>query len=221
MVMKHDRIYPEILSMVLISQVTEALKKELNLSREHTSCGIITATIDDFVFLALDEATKKADVDVTYTGSFYGGNPNSSSKLQGEGIGIFAGRTVSGVQAAIDAIYDFYDSKQIYAVSCNDEDSIAYLTYTVSRVGTYFADTLNIPPGCSMAYLVGPPIESVYAADAAAKASNAKLVKFYTPPTETNCGGAIFTGSQADCAVCCEAFGAAVQEVADHPIYGR
>lgn len=219
--MKNDKIYPEILSMVLISQVSEALKEDLQLCEEHTSCAIITATIDDFVFLALDEATKKAEIDVTYTGSFYGGNPNSSSKLQGEGIGVFAGKTVSSVEAAIDAIHDFYDSKQVYAVSCNDEGSIAYLTYTVASVGTYFAKTMNIPFGSSMAYLVGPPIESVYAADAADKASNAKLVKFYTPPTETNCSGAIFTGSQAECTICCEAFGAAVQEVADHPIYGR
>ena len=76
--MKNDKIYPEILSMVLITQVSEGLKADLQLSEEHTSCAVITATIDDFVFLALDEATKKADVDVTYTGSFYGGNPNSS-----------------------------------------------------------------------------------------------------------------------------------------------
>lgn len=219
--MKNDKIYPEILSIVLLSQVTEALKKDLQLSEEHTSCAVITATIDDFVFLALDEATKKADVEVTYTGSFYGGNPNSSSKLQGEGIGVFAGKTVSGVEAAIDAIHELYDSRQIYAVSCNEDDSIAYLTYTVSSVGTYFAKTMGIPLGCSMAYLVGPPIESIYAADAADKASNAKLVKFYTPPTETNCSGAIFMGSQGDCAICCEVFGAAVQEIADNPIYGR
>lgn len=219
--MKNDKIYPEILSMVLISQVTESLKKDLQLSDEHTSCAIITATIDDFVFLALDEATKKADVDVTYTGSFYGGNPNSSSKLQGEGIGVFAGKSVSSVEAAIDAIYEFYDSKQVYAVSCNEDDSIAYLTYTVASVGTYFANSMDIPLGSSMAYLVGPPIESVYATDAADKASGARLVKFYTPPTETNCSGAIFTGTQSECAICCEAFGAAVQEVADRPIYGR
>lgn len=159
--MKNDKIYPEILSMVLITQVSEGLKADLQLSEEHTSCAVITATIDDFVFLALDEATKKADVDVTYTGSFYGGNPNSSSKLQGEGIGIFAGKTVASVQAAIDAIYDFYDSRRVYAVSCNDEDSIAYLTYTAASVGTYFAKTMDIPLGCSMAYLVGPPIESI------------------------------------------------------------
>lgn len=218
--MKNDKIYPEILSLVRISQVTEALKEALHLSANHTSCAIMTATIDDFVFLALDEATKKADVDVTYTGSFYGGNPNSSSKLQGEGIGIFAGESVSSVQAAIDAIREFDESRQVYAVSCNEDDSITYLTYTVARVGSYFADTMNIPLGCSMAYLVGPPVESVYAADAADKASNAKMVKFYTPPTETNCSGAIFIGSQSECEICCEAFGLAVQEVADQPIFG-
>ena len=48
--MKNDKIYPEILSMVLITQVSEGLKADLQLSEEHTSCAVITATIDDFVF---------------------------------------------------------------------------------------------------------------------------------------------------------------------------
>ena len=52
------------------------------------------------------------------------------------------------------------------------------MTYTAASVGTYFAKTMDIPLGCSMAYLVGPPIESIYAADAAEQSINAKMVRF-------------------------------------------
>lgn len=217
--MRDDKIYPEILSAVLITKVEESMAEDLGLSPEQQSCAIITATIDDFVFIALDDATKKANVTVTYAKSFYGGNPNSSSKLQGEGIGIIAGPNVGEVRAALDAVMEFYESKCLYAVSCNDDDSICYLTYTVARVGSYFAQSLGIPEGSAMAYLVGPPVETIYGTDAAAKVSGAKLVKFYGPPTETNCGGAMFVGSQSECAAACRAFGEAVQRVADRPIH--
>ena len=173
------------------------------------------------MYIGIDEATKKADVDATYAISFYGGNPNSSSKLQGEGFGVIAGKTVSSVQAGIDAIYALDDSKQVYAVSCNEDDSIAYLVYTIASIGTYFAETYSIPVGSSMAYLVGPTVESLYATDAADKASGAKLVKYFAPPTETNSGGALFVGSQSECTTACDAFADAVQEVADRPIYAR
>ena len=219
--MKGDIFYPDLLIMVLIPQVTDALKKDLNLKEEHKACAVLTATIDDFVYIAIDEATKKADVDATYAISFYGGNPNSSSKLQGEGFGVIAGKTVSSVQAGIDAIYALDESKQVYAVSCNDEDNIAYLVYTIASIGTYFSETYNIQPGSSMAYLVGPTVESLYAADAADKVSGAKLVKYFAPPTETNSGGALFVGTQSECVAACDAFANAVQEVADRPIYGR
>lgn len=219
--MRNEIIYPEILSMILIPQVTEDLKEALFLTEKHKSCAIMTATMDDLIFLTMDEATKKADVDVTYIGSFYGGGANASSKLQGEGIGIIAGETVSSVQAGIDAIYELYDSKQIYAVSCNEDNSICSLVYTVASVGSYFAKELNIPLGISMAYLAGPPVESVYATDAADKASGAKLVKYFTPPTVTNTGGAMFIGTQAECAAACEVFAEAIQEIADNHMYGR
>jgi len=217
--MKYDKIYPDILSAVVITRVTDVVAAELGLRPEYKSCGIITATIDDFLFIALDDATKKAHVQVTYAKSFYGGNPNSSSKLQGEGIGIIAGENVSEVKAAMEAVLEFHESGCVYSVSCNDDNSICYLAYTVSSIGSYFADSLGIAHGSALAYLVGPPIETIYGADAAAKASNAELVKFFGPPTETNCGGAMFVGSQSDCAAACSAFGRAIQEVADHPIH--
>lgn len=218
--MRRDKIYPEILSSFLITQITDEVARQLCLAPDTKSAAIITANIDDFIFLALDEATKKADIRADFAASFYGGNPNASSKLQGEGIGIISGTTVSEVKAGLEVIHDMEKNKLIYAVSCNEDDSIAYLTFTVAKIGTYFAKDLSLDVGTSIAYLVGPPVESIYGADEAIKTSGAELVKLYkAPEVETNNGGAILTGSQSECMAACDAFGRAVQYVADNPIY--
>ena len=194
------------------------MAEELGMTPDQHSCAILTATIDDFVFIALDEATKRANVTCSYAKTFYGGNPNSSSKLQGEGIGIIAGPTVGEVKAAVEAVKEIEENKIIYAVSCNEDDSICYLTYTVSRIGSFFAEMAGIPEGSAMGYAAGPSVESIYASDYAVKASGATMVKFFAPPTETNSSGALFFGTQSECAAACKAFGEGVQSIADDPI---
>lgn len=217
--MKGDKIYPEILSAFLIPRLTEEMRKELGFPEGHASAGIITATMDDLIFIALDEATKKANVRASYVKSFYAGGANASSKLQGEGIGIITGDSISEVRAGLDAARAFSDNHVVYGVSCNEDDSISSLVYTIASIGSYFAEDLGIPEGSCIAYLASPPVESIYATDEALKASGAQLVKMYAPPVVTNTGGAILTGSQSDCDAACKAFAAAVQEVADNPIY--
>ena len=199
--------------------MTEEMKAELGINENHTSAGIVTADIDDLIFIGMDEATKKANVKASYSKSFYAGGANSSSKLQGEGLGIITGESISEVKAGLDAILDFSESRVLYAVSCNDEDSISYLVYTIASIGSYFADDLKIEKGSSIAYLASPPVESIYASDEALKASGAELAALYAPPTVTNTGGAILTGSQSQCEAACRAFAEAVQEVADNPVY--
>ena len=68
-----------------------------------------------------------------------------------------------------------------------------------------------------MAYLIAPPLESMYAMDAALKAADVKLCKLYNPPSETNFGGGLLSGTQSACEAACAAFGAAVAEVAGRP----
>ena len=53
--------------------------------------------------------------------------------------------------------------------------------------------------------------------DAALKAADVRLVKHFPPPSETNFGGALLTGSQSACKSACEAFASAVEFVADNP----
>ena len=54
--------------------------------------------------------------------------------------------------------------------------------------------------------------------DAALKASNVKLCKLYAPPSETNFGGGLLTGSRSACEAACDAFAAAVAAVAAKPM---
>jgi ethanolamine utilization protein EutL len=57
----------------------------------------------------------------------------------------------------------------------------------------------------------------MYALDAAMKAADVKLCKLYSPPTETNFGGGLLTGTRSACEAACAAFVDAVREVAQNP----
>ena len=58
----------------------------------------------------------------------------------------------------------------------------------------------------------------MYALDKALKAAQVRIVEFYGPPSPTNFGGGLLTGTQSDCRAACEAFARAVIDVASHPI---
>jgi ethanolamine utilization protein EutL len=91
------------------------------------------------------------------------------------------------------------------------------LAHTVSRCGSFLAKEAGVPEGTPLAYLIAPPLESMYAMDAALKAADVKLCKLYAPPSETNFGGGLLTGTQSACAAACAAFAEAVAEVATRP----
>ena len=75
----------------------------------------------------------------------------------------------------------------------------------------------SIREGEPLAYLIAPPIEAIYAMDAAIKAAEVQMTAFFGPPSETNFAGALLTGSQSACKAACDAFAAAVMEVAAYP----
>ena len=103
-------------------------------------------------------------------------------------------------------------------VSANDDGSICYYAHCISRSGSYLSEGCGIPEGEAIAYLIAPPLEAMYAVDAALKAADVKMCVLYAPPSETNFGGALLTGSQSACKSACDAFAAAVEAVADRPI---
>ena len=96
-----------------------------------------------------------------------------------------------------------------------------YLAQTVSRSGSFLSKEAGVPIGTPLAYLIAPPLESMYAMDAALKAADVVLCKLYNPPSETNFGGGLLSGTRSACEAACEAFRTAVAEVAANPIYER
>ncbi|GAA0116936.1 MULTISPECIES: ethanolamine utilization microcompartment protein EutL [Clostridium] len=215
--MKNDQLRASVLSVKIIPNVNPDMAKELNLKPEHRSIGILTADSDDVTYTALDEATKAAEVEVVYAKSFYGGAANANSKLAGEVIGIVAGPSPAEVRSGLNAAVDFIEGGVATFYSANEDDSIAYYAQCVSRTGSYLSQVAGIKEGEALAYLIAPPIEAMYALDAAMKAAAVDLKAFFGPPSETNFGGGLLTGSQSACKAACEAFATAVKFVADNP----
>ena len=214
--MKNEVIRPNILGTKIISNISPEMAQKLELKSHHKSLGLITADCDDVTYTALDEATKASEVDVVYAKSMYAGAANASTKLAGEVLGIIAGPSPAEVRSGLNAVVDFLEYGATF-ISANDDDSIAYYAHCVSRTGTYLSEVAGIREGEALAYLVAPPLEAMYALDAAMKAADVKMCELFAPPTETNFGGALLTGSQSACKAACDAFAEAVKSVADNP----
>jgi ethanolamine utilization protein EutL len=213
----NEALRPTVLSVKIISNVSPELVKKLELQPHHKSLGLITADSDDVTYTALDEATKAAEVDVVYARSMYAGAANASTKLAGEVIGIIAGPSPAEVRSGLNAAIDFMENGSHF-VSANEDNSIAYYAHCVSRTGTYLSKVAGVKEGEALAYLVAPPLEAIYGLDAAMKAADVELKEFFGPPTETNYGGGLLTGSQSACKAACDAFAEAVKSVAQQPV---
>ncbi len=201
----------KVLAVRYLANAAPALAKSLGAPEGYPSLAMLTTDCDDATYIALDEATKAADVRVCYGRSFYAGAANASTPNAGEVIGILAGPnpgTVrSGMEAALSAL-----------LRLGFEDvGVPCLAHTVSRSGNYLAAQAGIREGEPVAYLIAPPLEAMYAMDAALKAADVRLCKLYEPPSETNFGGGLLTGTQSACQAACAAFREAVAEVAARP----
>ena len=207
-----------ILAVRYLANAEPGLGKALGAPEGYPALGILTTDSDDATYIALDEATKAADVKVCYARSFYAGAANASTPNAGEVIGIIAGPTPgamrSGMEAALAALN---------RVGFEETHGVPYLAHTVSSCGSYLSKEAGVRQGSALAYLIAPPLESMYALDAALKAADVTLKKLYAPPSETNFGGALLSGTQSACDAACAAFAQAVTEVAQHPkgeVYG-
>ena len=213
---KNDRLGASILAAKIIPNVSADLIESYQLKPGQKSLGLITSDCDDVTYTALDEATKKADVEVIYARSFYGGAANANTKLAGEILGIIAGPNPAEVRSGLNVIVQFVTEEASF-YSANDDNTVPYYAHCVSRTGSYLSKVANVPEGASLAYLIAPPLEAMYALDAALKAADVQLAAFYGPPSETNFGGGLLTGSQSACKAACDAFAEAVKFIADNP----
>ena len=202
----------KILAVRYLANASPALAEGLGAPRGYRCLGILTTDSDDATYIALDAATKAAEVQVCYGRSFYAGAANASTPNAGEVIGILAGATPGAVKSGMEAAVS-----ALSRVGFEEVNGVPFLAHTVSSVGSYLAKEAGVRQGSAIAYLIAPPLESMYALDGALKAADVKLCKLYGPPSETNFGGALLSGTQSACDAACAAFAEAVEEVARMP----
>ena len=202
-----------VLAVRYLAGASPALCRALGAPEGHSSLGMLTTDCDDATYIALDAATKAADVEVSYGRSFYAGAANASTPNAGEVIGILAGKTPGAVRSGMDAAL-----AALQRVGFEETGGVPFLAQTVSSVGTFLAKEAKVPLGSAIAYLIAPPLEGMYAMDAALKAADVRLCKLYAPPSETNFGGGLLSGTQSACEAACAAFREKVAEVAAQPL---
>ena len=182
------------------------------LGTEKKCLAMVTADCDDATYIALDEATKAADAEVVYARSFYAGAANATQPYAGEVIGILGADTPGAARSAMEAALSALKN-----LGFAESGGVNYLSHTVSSAGSFLSREAGVPLGSALAYLIAPPLESLYGLDAALKAADVKLCVFYGPPSQTNFGGGLLTGTQSACEAACQAFRQAVEEVARFP----
>jgi ethanolamine utilization protein EutL len=212
-----DPIKPQILSTRIIPNVDRGLAQKLKLRPDQRSLGLITCTIDDALYVSIDEGTKMADVEVVYAKSFYAGAAHASGPLSGEIIAIFAGPDPAEVRAALTATRTFAEN-EAWFYAADETGANAFFAHTISRTGSYLSQLAGIPMGASLSYLIACPLEATFGLDAALKAADVEMKVWFEPPSETNFSGGLLTGSQSACKAACEAFRDAVIDVANSPI---
>ncbi len=209
-------IRAQVLAARIIPNVNAGLHGQLGLKPEQCSLALLTATIDDVGYTAVDEATKKAAVEVVYARSFYAGSAHASGPLSGEFIGILAGPDPSEVKSGLETAVEMIESGACF-YAANPEATLAFYPHLITRTGSYLSRVAGIAEGEPLAYLIAPPLEALYALDLALKAADVRLTAFYGPPSETNFGGGLLTGSQSACQAACDVFAEGVLEVAERP----
>ena len=202
----------KVLAVRYLANASPTLAKMLGAPEGYPSLGLLTTDCDDATYIALDAATKSAEVKVCYGRSFYAGAANASTPNAGEVLGILAGPTPGAVRSGMEAALSALER-----VGFDLAGDVPCLAHTVSRSGSFLAGEAGIREGEPLAYLIAPPLEAMYGLDFALKAADVKLCKLYEPPSETNFGGALLTGSRSACEAACAAFREAVAEVAAHP----
>ena len=202
----------KVLAVRYLANASSALCKGLGVSPQRPSLAMLTTDCDDATYIALDEATKAAEVEVSFGSSFYAGAANAATPYAGEVLGVLAGRDPGAVRSGMEALLSALERLGFESVG-----EVPYLAHTVSSCGSFLAKEAGVPEGSALAYLIAPPLESMYAMDSALKAADVKLCKLYAPPSPTNFGGGLLTGTQSACEAACAAFALAVAEVAQSP----
>ena len=183
----------------------------------HCSLGLVTCDQDDSLYVALDEATKHARVDVVFARSFYAGSGHASGRLSGEILGVLAADNPDEIAEGLRALRRCIEHDACF-YDADGRGTVAVFPHVIASVGHYLSREAGLAVGEPMAYLVAPPIEAGIALDAALKAADVRALKVFPPPTETNFSAAWLTGTLDACEAAAMAYAQAVVEVAARPV---
>lgn len=213
-----DPIPAKILSLKRIDDAPEALLLAYGADpKKHRSLALITCDQDDPTYVALDEATKHANVDVVFARSFYAGSAHASGRLSGEILGVLAAADPEETREGIDALVRCLEHDACF-YAADARGSVTVFPHVISALGRYLSAQSGLKEGDPMAYLVAPPMEATLGLDAALKAANVRAVKIFPPPTETNFAASWLTGDLEACQAAATAFAEKVVEVCMRPI---
>lgn len=215
-----ERIPVSVCASRIISSVDEGLRQPLKLPESVHSLALFTADSDDASYIAADEATKHAQVEVVFGQSFYAGAKHGPSCTAGEVLVMLGAPSPAEAQSGLNAALDMLNDAA--AGPCfhwaNPQQTVAFMAYTVSSSGHYLAAMAQVPKGTALAYLIAPPLESMVGLDAAMKAADVQLACHFSPPSPTNYGGGLLSGSVAACHAAAAAFTREVVSVACDPL---
>jgi ethanolamine utilization protein EutL len=212
-----EPITPKVLSVRRLPRADPAMVRAYGGDPDkHVALGLVTVDQDDPTYVALDEATKHAPIDVIFAKSFYAGAAHASGRLSGEILGVIGAADPESIDAGLAALVRCLEHDACF-YAADAKATVTVFPHVISSLGEYLAREAGLSPGEPMAYLVAPPIEASIALDAALKAADVRAVRVMTPPTETNFAAAWLTGTLEACEAAATAYAAAVVAVAAAP----
>lgn len=212
-----DPVRPRVLATRFIPQAPPDLIASYGLDPErHLALGLITCDQDDSLYVALDEATKQAPVEVVFGQSFWAGSAHASGPFSGECLGIVAAPSPADVREGLAACVRCLEQDACF-YSADAAGKLLVFPHVVASIGRYLAAESGLPEGSPLAYLIAPPLEAVIGLDAALKAAEVRLVKNFAPPSPTNFAGGYLTGSLEQCEAAAVAFAETIVAFAAAP----
>ena len=215
--MKIIRRQPRIVRQKILANVSENFARAFRLPEGHRNVGFFSTDNDDIAYIAADDATKKARIQVQTSVTYYGGSMFSEYDYTGTVFILFSSEHIQDVKSAMGYIRDFVDNySELY---CFDGDrGTGFYAQTIARAGSFFRDWANVPEGQAYAYLVGAPVETNLALDKALKSGNVKMARFFPSPTNANSCGAILTGTESACRAATASFIEGLRQATEDPM---
>lgn len=206
-----------VLRAQIVPNVTQFYKDFLDIPEDHQSIGFLSTDCEEILYLALDDATKKADVKVAFVNSANVGLGNLWAHIRGVVIGMISGPKVQDVRMGMLYAKDFIERHSGCYVFDGDEDRYCY-AHLIPRSGPYYLKKYKIPLESAVAHLSAEPVAATYALDKALKAGDTRIAHLYRIPTRTNMGGGILYGTESACGAAAETFLNAVEYCYDNPM---